>query len=96
MRTPRAPKGAPNGQPASRAVRPKSTERTVSNVIARVRQLKTDKRGIAALEYVLLAAFVAFAIVAGAATFGISVKNYSNNLGNTVNNMNSSAPANNN
>ena len=85
---------APEGQPAGRAVRPKSTERTVSNVIARVRQLKTDKRGVAALEYVLLAAFVAFAIVAGAATFGISVKNHSSNPGNADSNMNSSAPAN--
>lgn len=66
------------------------------NVIARVRQLKTDERGIAALEYVLLAAFVAFAIVAGAATFGISVKNYSSNPGSNDCNMNSSAPANNN
>jgi Flp pilus assembly pilin Flp len=38
----------------------------MSNVITRIRQLNADKGGIAALEYALLAAFVALAIVVGA------------------------------
>jgi len=60
----------------------------MSNVIARVRQLHADKRGIAALEYALLASFVALAIIAGAATFGNSVKTYFTTLGNNVAAMN--------
>ncbi|HJS87117.1 MAG TPA: Flp family type IVb pilin [Acetobacteraceae bacterium] len=60
----------------------------MSNIIARVRALNTDKRGIAALEYALLASFVALAIIAGAATFGTSVKTYFTTLGTHVASMN--------
>jgi pilus assembly protein Flp/PilA len=56
----------------------------MSNIIARVRQLNADKRGIAALEYALLAAFVALAIVVGAGKFGNSVSTYFSTLGTNV------------
>ena len=65
----------------------------MSNVIARVRQLNIDKRGIAALEYALLAAFVALAIVVGAGKFGNSVSTYFSTLGGNVASMNATAAA---
>ena len=64
----------------------------MSTIIARIRALKTDKRGIAALEYALLAAFVALAIVAGAATFGNNVSTYFTTLGGNVAAMNAKTP----
>ncbi len=64
----------------------------MSNVITRVRQLNADKRGIAALEYALLAAFVALAVISGAGFFGNKVSGYFHSLGASVAAMNS-APA---
>ncbi len=58
------------------------------SIIARIRQLNTDKRGIAALEYALLAAFVALAIVVGAGKFGSSVSTYFTSLSTNVAAMN--------
>jgi len=56
----------------------------MSNVIARIRQVNADKRGIAALEYALLAAFIALASVVGAGSFGKSVSSYLTTLSGNV------------
>ncbi|HXT80483.1 MAG TPA: Flp family type IVb pilin [Acetobacteraceae bacterium] len=45
---------------------------------------KSDRRAAAALEYALLASFIAIAIVAGVTTFGTNLGTFFSNLGGTV------------
>ena len=47
-------------------------------------RITRDERGIAALEYALIAALIGIAISAGATTFGSSVSDYLSKLGGTV------------
>ena len=60
-------------------------------VLARLKtaRMARDERGIAALEYALIAALIGIAISVGAATFGTSVSSYFTTLGGTVKSMSS-------
>jgi pilus assembly protein Flp/PilA len=51
----------------------------------RLTLLISDKRAVTALEYALLAALVALAIVGGTKTFGTSMSTFFNHLATTVN-----------
>lgn len=47
-------------------------------------QILRDRRGIAALEYALIASLIALAIVAGATAFGSGVSKYLTGVGTSV------------
>jgi pilus assembly protein Flp/PilA len=49
-----------------------------------VRLLKSDRRGVTALEYGLIASLIAVAIIAGARTLGGAINTEFNNIGTTI------------
>ncbi len=51
-------------------------------------QLKTDRRGVTAMEYGLITAIMAVAIIAGVTSFGGNVKQKMIDIGNKIYNTN--------
>lgn len=54
----------------------------MSYAFAKLAALQADRRGIAAMEYGLIAAFVALAIIGGASAFGGDISAFFRDLGN--------------
>ncbi|MDE2583095.1 MAG: Flp family type IVb pilin [Rhodospirillales bacterium] len=50
-------------------------------------ELRNDRRGVTALEYGLLAALIAIALISALTAFSGKVQNLFNGVGNTVNNV---------